>query len=57
MHQEFVPNNLCKFAFSFAFLVKVKLLHGCFSRFLNCANVTKSRNTSQMIAEMTLIFP
>ena len=27
-------------------LQAVTLLHGCFSRFLNCANGTKSRNTS-----------
>ena len=32
-----------------ATLLKVTLLHGCFSRFLNCANGTKSRNASQMI--------
>ena len=25
---------------------KVTLLHGCFSRFLNCANGTKSHNAS-----------
>ena len=29
-------------------LLKVKLLNGCFSRFLNCANGTKSRNTSHI---------
>ena len=29
------------------FLLKVKLLHGCFSRFLNCTNGTKSRKKSQ----------
>ena len=29
-----------------AFLIKVTLLHGCFSRFLNCINGTKSRNAS-----------
>ena len=27
-------------------LLKLTLLHGCFSRFLNCANGTKSRNVS-----------
>ena len=27
-------------------LLKVTLLHGCFSRFLNCTNDTKSRNAS-----------
>ena len=29
-------------------LVKVTLLHGCFSRFLNCAHATKSRNASHV---------
>ena len=29
-----------------ATLLKVTLLHGCFSRLLNCTNGTKSRNTS-----------
>ena len=29
-----------------ATLLKVPLLHGCFSRFLNCTNGTKSRNAS-----------
>ena len=32
-----------------ATLLKVTLLHGCFSRFPNCTNGTKSRNASQMI--------
>ena len=27
--------------------LKVTLLHGCLSRFLNCTNDTKSRNTSK----------
>ena len=31
-----------------ATLLKVTLLHGCFSRFLNCTNGTKSRNASHM---------
>ena len=29
-----------------ATLLKLTLLHGCFSRFLNCTNGTKSRNAS-----------
>ena len=29
-------------------LLKVTLLHGCFSRFSNCANGTKSRKASHM---------
>ena len=35
------------------FLVKATLLHGCFSRFLNCTNGTKSHNTSQMYLWIT----
>ena len=31
-----------------ATLLKVTLLHGCFSRFLNCTNGTKSRNASHV---------
>ena len=40
---------LCKCDVKPATLLKVTLLYGCFSRFLNCANGTKSRNASQMI--------
>ena len=29
-------------------VLKLTLLHGCFSRFLNCANDTKSRNAPHM---------
>ena len=29
-------------------LYGVTLLHGCFSRFVNCANSTKSRKVSQI---------
>ena len=32
-----------------ATLLKVPLLHGCFSRFLNCTNGTKSRNVSHLL--------
>ena len=31
---------------------KVTLLYGCFSRFLNCTNGTKSRNAPHMIIYM-----
>ena len=31
-----------------ATLLKVTLLHGCFSRFLNCTNGTISRNPSNI---------
>ena len=39
------------------FSLKVALLHGCFSRFLNCTNTTKSRKLSQIfnsLIHMTL---
>ena len=29
------------------------LLHGCFSRFLNCTNATKSRNASHVYITLT----
>ena len=29
-------------------ILKLTLLHGCFSRFLNCTNGTKSHNASQV---------
>ena len=31
-----------------AALLKLTLLYGCFSRFLNCTNSTKSRNAPQI---------
>ena len=31
-----------------ATLLKLTLLHGCFSRFLNCTNGTKSRNAPHL---------
>ena len=34
---------------------KVTLLHGCFSRFLNCTNDTKLRNAPQLVRETLLI--
>ena len=33
---------------TFSKLIKVALLHGCFSRFLNCASGTKLRKTSHI---------
>ena len=33
-------------------LQKVTLLHGCFSRFLNCANSTKSRRVSHIVCDV-----
>ena len=36
--------NFSKVAGQPATLRKLTLLHGCFSRFLNCTNGTKSRN-------------
>ena len=38
-----------------ATIVKVTLLHGCFPRFLNCTNDTKSRNTSQSLNVVLVI--
>ena len=40
-----------------ATLLKVTLLHGCFSCFLNCTNGTKSLNPSQMkvLSKMTVV--
>ena len=37
-----------------AILLKVTFLHGCFLRFLNCANDTKSHRASHMIGTSTL---
>ena len=37
-------------------LLKVTLFHGCFSRFLNCTNGTKSRKVSHMINMINIIF-
>ena len=34
--------------FKHATLLELTLLHGCFSRFLNCANGTKSRDASHL---------
>ena len=36
-----------------ATLVKVTLLHGCFSRFLNCTNGTKSRKESTYLINVS----
>ena len=38
----FIPN--APFLYPPATLLKITLLHGCFSRFLNCTDVTKLRN-------------
>ena len=35
-----------------ATLLKLTLLHGCFSRFLNCTNGTKSRNASHVSCQI-----
>ena len=35
---------------SVTFILEVTLVHGYFSRFLNCTNCTKSRNLSQVYA-------
>ena len=36
-------------------LLKVSLLHGCFSRFLNCTNCTKSRKVVHINLEQELV--
>ena len=42
--------NISKVAgFKPATLLKLTLLHGCFSHFLNCTNGTKSRNAPHII--------
>ena len=42
--------------FYLATLLKVTLLHGCFSRFLNCTNGTRSRETSHIFITFQTIF-
>ena len=37
-----------------ATLLKVRLFHGCFSRFLNCTNGTKSRKASQLFQALSV---
>ena len=39
-----------------ATLLKLTLLHGCFSCFLNCTNATKSRNASHVIFFSQIFF-
>ena len=41
----------------FATLLKLTLLHGSFSRFLNCTNGTKSRNAPQLMIMSRLVTP
>ena len=44
--------SFSKFAcFSLLTLLKLILLHGCFSRFLNCKNGTKSRNAPHILVQ------
>ena len=43
----FMPMSLTRSGLS-ATLLKLTLLHECFSRFLNCTNGTKSRNAPHM---------
>ena len=37
--------------------LKVTLLHGCFSHFLNCTNGTKSRKASHLLYFQTSVKP
>ena len=46
--------NLSKVAGKPATLLKLTLLHGCFSCFLNCTNCTKSRNAPHFVAVKSL---
>ena len=39
-------------AWAYATLLKLTLLHGCFSRFLNCTDGTKSRNAPHMLYQI-----
>ena len=39
-----------------ATLLKLTLLHGCFSRFLNCTNRTKSLNAPQVCARFSYLY-
>ena len=47
---------LVKCGLKSATLLKLTLLHECFSRFLNCTNGTKSRNASQMICNIAFMW-
>ena len=42
------PSRSVNFRLHHATLLKLKLLHGCFSRLLNCTNGTKLCNASHM---------
>ena len=46
--------NFSKVAGWPAALLKLTLLHGCFSRFLNCKNATKSRNAPHVTKKLIL---
>ena len=51
-------SKVAGFSLQPATLRKVTLLHGCFSRFLNCANDTKLRNSSLMMhIDIARIYP
>ena len=41
--------GLCQTSVIGLYWLKLIFLHGCFSRFLNCTNATKSRNASQIV--------
>ena len=54
MRSEFIFNPHAMHFLKYATLLKLTLLHGCFSRFLNCTNATKSRNASHICGIFTL---
>ena len=49
-NREKHPWRSVNFRLQPATLLKLTLLHGCFSRFSNCTNSTKSRNASHITA-------
>ena len=50
-NREKHPWRIVTFSKAAGFMLKVTLLHGCFSRFLNCTNGAKSQKASHMEME------
>ena len=53
--RNFTFSKVAGFNFKPATLLKVTLLHGCFSHFLSCANDAKSRKTSHVHTGLVLL--
>ena len=51
-YREVAGYDTMKFVMFYATLLKVTLLNECFSRFLNCANDTKSCNASPLCPQI-----